>query len=170
MSRLFLSAATLGVALSVAACDADGPHERAAETLIPDNEGAVSVPTSPATGVRLAVAVSSPHGRYLADSQGRPLYVRVNAADQPCDGDCAEQWLPLLANQPPAAAGEPAVREDLIGTTIRGDGTMQVTYADRPLFYRDEEYGVENLETTVTDAFGTWSLILPEGLPIEQGR
>jgi len=48
-----------------------------------------------------------------------------------CTGDCAATWPPLIAEAPTAGEG---VDEALLGTTIRDDGEVQVTYDGHPLY------------------------------------
>ena len=93
---------------------------------------------TPSTAAETAATVDLPTvslGQIPADAQGRTLY--LFEAEQPgksnCEGPCATAWPPLLSTgAPQAAMGASA---SLIGTTTRGDGTTQVTYAGHPLYY-----------------------------------
>lgn len=73
-------------------------------------------------------------GEVLVDGEGMTLY--MFDADDPgtsnCYDDCAEAWPPLESDDPVAGDG---VDEGLLGTTERDDGSIQVTYADMPLYY-----------------------------------
>ncbi|HXW80218.1 MAG TPA: hypothetical protein VEJ84_12010 [Acidimicrobiales bacterium] len=54
-----------------------------------------------------------------------------------CSGRCAIVWLPVLTTGAPKAAGAVAAKE--LGTLRRGDGTVQVTYAGKPLYVYSAE-------------------------------
>jgi len=60
-----------------------------------------------------------------------------------CAGECAGIWPPVPADDPVAAEGVDAA---LLGSLQRDDGTEQLTYAGRPLYYyaQDAEPGDTN--------------------------
>ena len=124
-----------------------------------------AVPTTPATGVRLAAVETPEFGRYLTDSEGRPLYVLSadSTMTSTCVELCAQEWPPVPARQPPAEAGGPGVDAGLIGSTLRQDGRLQVTYAGRPLYYRNAPAVSTSVQPFFTDQWGQWSLIRPSG-------
>jgi predicted lipoprotein with Yx(FWY)xxD motif len=78
---------------------------------------------------------SSAYGRILFDSRGRALYAftRDPRGRSDCSGACAAAWPPYIARGRLRAAGP--VERSLLGTTRREDGSRQVTYAGRPLYY-----------------------------------
>lgn len=80
------------------------------------------------------LADSETHGQYLAGQGGLTLYVFTK--DTPgvsnCSGACLDKWPPLLANGNPVP---PVGLKGALGTMIRADGTMQVTYNGLPLYY-----------------------------------
>ena len=76
-------------------------------------------------------------GTYLVDGAGMTLYYftrDVFAGQTVCYGGCAAAWPPLLV-----AEGQTATAGDgvagVIASTPRTDGTLQVTYDGRPLYY-----------------------------------
>ena len=77
---------------------------------------------------------SSNYGQVLFDGRGYVLYAFTHDAKGKslCAGACAAAWPPFLAKAPRAGAG---VKRSLLGTTHRADGSVQVTYAGRPLYY-----------------------------------
>ncbi|HZR91678.1 MAG TPA: hypothetical protein VFA44_04630 [Gaiellaceae bacterium] len=87
-------------------------------------------------GTRPTVAVArSDYGPILFDGRGFALYAftRDPARRSVCSGACAKAWPPYLARgQMKAGAGTKA---SLLATTRPPDGTRQVTYAGRPLYY-----------------------------------
>jgi predicted lipoprotein with Yx(FWY)xxD motif len=78
---------------------------------------------------------SSAFGRILFDSRGRALYAFTRDARgrSECHGACAAAWPPYVARGRLRAGG--SIERSLLRTTRRSDGTRQVTYAGRPLYY-----------------------------------
>lgn len=81
-------------------------------------------------------------GKVVTDNAGYAQY--IFSRDRPkrkrssrCYGQCARDWPPLLTVRKPKARG--AAKQRLIGTTKRRDGTKQVTYRGRPLYYYAHE-------------------------------
>ncbi len=128
----------LAAALLAAACGDDD-----------DGGGSAATPTSNATGAATPIAASTPAaaaatvrtathptlGTILADGQGRALYMfrRDDGSTSNCYDNCATIWPPFLLPTG-APAGGPGVTGRL-GTTDRRDGTKQVTYDGKPLYY-----------------------------------
>lgn len=103
-------------------------------------------------------------GTILTDSDGRTLY--TFAKDEPdkslCNGKCAQLWPPFaVKGDPTLAAGIPGG----VGITVRKDGSSQVSYNGKPLYYfsGDKAPGDTNGEgiggvwfvVHPTNAFGT---------------
>jgi predicted lipoprotein with Yx(FWY)xxD motif len=77
----------------------------------------------------------SQDGSFLADTQGRSLYLfeKDEDGESYCTGACAAVWPPLETNaRPRGAAGVSAAA---LGTITREDGDTQVTYHGHPLYY-----------------------------------
>ena len=89
------------------------------------------------------IANTAMFGPILTDSSGLTLYTWV--LDQPsvsnCYDSCANFWPPALVD---GAAVAPAGLPGKLGTTVRTDGTTQLTYDGRPLYryVRDTEPGM----------------------------
>lgn len=110
-----------------------------------------------------AVQIQLSHAGFVVDGRDRSLYVFMS--DTPntstCEGQCAQNWPPLLTTgKPTIGAG---ITERLVGTTTRRDGSMQVTYAGRPLYYfaRDQTPGNANGQ----GVGGVWFLVQANGEP-----
>ena len=88
----------------------------------------------PAGPTTVAVA-ARPLGNILVDASGYTVYVffRDTGGQSACYGRCATFWPPVLTNGAPVAAN--GAQQWLLGTTARTDGTTQVTYGGRPLYY-----------------------------------
>jgi len=72
---------------------------------------------------------SSSYGPIVFDGRGFVLYAFTADARgrSRCAGDCAKAWPPYVVKSAP--------RGRLLGTARRSDGSLQVTYAGRPLYY-----------------------------------
>jgi predicted lipoprotein with Yx(FWY)xxD motif len=73
-------------------------------------------------------------GNVLATSSGMTLYLfkADKGKTSVCYGVCATYWPPLLMKGKLSAG--PGVKAKLLGTTMRKNGTHQVTYAGHPLY------------------------------------
>jgi predicted lipoprotein with Yx(FWY)xxD motif len=80
---------------------------------------------------------SSDLGTYLVGQDGRTLYYftrDVTPGRSTCVGGCATLWPPLVVSDPSQLAAGDGVSGTL-ATFTRDDGTLQVTYRGRPLYY-----------------------------------
>lgn len=129
----------------------------------------------PEEQARMTVEDGAGHGSYLADADGRALYMftvdrKGDMADvqakSNCADACADAWPPLRSTIAPVA-GDGADPE-LLDVIEREGGTRQVTYNGWPLYYfvQDSELG----EITSQDKHGfggEWYLVSPDGEPVE---
>jgi predicted lipoprotein with Yx(FWY)xxD motif len=128
MRKAFARAALLA-ALMVVAAACGGDDE-------PSGTAAPAAPTTTAaqetSGATVAVA-SSKLGDILVDADGRTLYAFTkDKGDQSvCSGECAANW-PALTGTATAGTGAQAA---LLSTAMQANGTSQVTYGGRPLYY-----------------------------------
>jgi predicted lipoprotein with Yx(FWY)xxD motif len=124
---------------------------------------------APSVGERSSTitAHASQYGTILYDGRGFVLYVftRDTRGHSTCTGACARAWPPFLARGRPAAAKGAAAK--LLGTIRRGDGTLQVAYAGRPLYYYvgDRAPG-QILCQDVVEYGGRWLVVRPSGKPV----
>ena len=118
----------------------------------------------------LTVQNSAEHGAYIADAEGRALYLfeadtqGQGGADamSTCKDDCAAAWPPLTSVGPMQASE--GISGDLIGTIQREDGTTQVTYNGWPLYYyvKDQAQG-DTTGHDIEDFGAEWYLLTPQG-------
>lgn len=115
---------------------------------------------------RLTVQKST-YGPILFDANGQVVYAfqRDERNRSRCTSEeCVTAWPPVLTNQPPSAgAGVTASR---LGTTRRADGTLQVTYAGRPLYFYEHEAPGEVKCHNVDIHGGLWWVVAPNGKPV----
>jgi len=100
-------------------------------------------------------------GQIVTDDEGKVLYLYTKDTKDTsnCYDKCATAWPPLLTTGAPKAGdGADAA---LLGTTVRKDGTTQVTYAGWPLYYfvKDQKAG----DATGQDVGGVWYVLSPMG-------
>ncbi|MER5624751.1 hypothetical protein ABT061_27330 [Streptosporangium sp. NPDC002544] len=169
--RKLLHAGVLALGVFAAGCGAgDGS---ATEPMVANQVNAS--PTSPGTpassspsapsGTRAEVRLGDTKiGKVLVGEGGRTLYLfeKDKGGKSSCSGPCAQAWPPYLTNGKPKAGK--GVKEQLLGTTKRDDGTTQVTYNHYPLYYfiKDTKAG----ETTGQDlnSFGAdWYAVGADG-------
>jgi predicted lipoprotein with Yx(FWY)xxD motif len=110
-------------------------------------------------------AHSSAYGTILFDGRGFVLYAFTRdgiGGPSRCSGACAKAWPPFIVTRKPKAAKGGVAK--LLGTVRRADGTLQATYAGRPLYYYvgDRSAG-QILCQDVTEYGGRWLVVRPSG-------
>jgi predicted lipoprotein with Yx(FWY)xxD motif len=107
--------------------------------------------------------VRSQFGRILADSRGQALYSfsRERGRTSRCYGACAQAWPPVAARSRPSAGR--GARAALIGTTVRRNGTRQLTYAGRPVYLYVGDSPGRVLCHDVSEFGGVWRVIRADG-------
>lgn len=106
----------------------------------------------------VSVANNPELGTILTAPNGFTLYTYAN--DEPswsnCVDECAEAWPPFTAEVEGAVIAPAALQEDF-GTTLRADGTFQITFQGQPLylFGGDDTPGLVN----GNGAGGVWSVV-----------
>ncbi len=137
-----------------------GAYGAAPKTSAPAASGAVAIKT----------AKGEP-GTFLVDSSGRSLYLfeADKSSTSTCNGACAAAWPPLTTTGAPTAGT--GVKANLLGTTKRDDGKMEVTYNGHPLYYFAGDSGPGQTNGQGVDGFGAeWYVVSPEGKTAEGGE
>ena len=130
---------------------------------------ATPAPSASASAVPSSITVMTTTGslgEYLVDSQGMSLYVFLadTQGQSNCSGSCAQAWPPFTVPSGMSVQGSGDVQNSMLGTIQRSDGSTQVTYAGRPLYYfsGDTAAGMTNGEGL--NQFGAlWYLVKPDG-------
>ena len=124
----------------------------------------VSPPTTKDGRAATIGAVNEGLGKILVNSQGRTLYLfqKDSGTTSECTGACAANWPPLRAKGSPAIGS--GANAALLASTMRSDGSRQITYNNHPLytFVKDTKAGDTNGEG-LTAFGGTWYAISPAG-------
>ena len=172
MRRLLAIGAIL-VPLSVAACGDDDEESAAqAPTTVTETpaDNAEQRGGGKSTGGSKAapkgteiVAAKSQFGSILFGPDERAIYLfdKETTSRSECYGACAEAWPPVLTDGDPQA-GE-GIEAGLLGTTERDDGSTQVTYDGRPLYYYVDDPPGEVLCHGVSEFGGLWLVLEPGG-------
>jgi len=149
--RFGLQSVGLGVAVAVAAA-------------------VIAVGASAASGGATTLSVrGSDYGSVLFGPGGRAVYMYGpdRGSKSRCYGTCARSWHPLLTKGKPVAGS--GVKTNLLGTTTRKDGSVQVTYNGHPLYFDNMtgesnavgEIGCQHLNVNG----GIWLIMKPNGQP-----
>lgn len=115
---------------------------------------------------KLIKAVGSEYGQVVADAKGEAFYVfgKESSAKSRCYGACARAWPPVLTRGKPRAGK--GAKANLLGTTKRADGKLQVTYDGQPLYYYIDDTPGNILCQNVSEFGGLWLVVSPGGAPV----
>jgi predicted lipoprotein with Yx(FWY)xxD motif len=93
-------------------------------------------------------------GNVLATNSGRTLYLFMKDKNNmsACYGHCATFWPPLMKKGKVSAAA--GVKAKLLGTTMRKNGKLQVTYKGHPLYLFKLDHGAGQVAGQRQDFFG----------------
>jgi predicted lipoprotein with Yx(FWY)xxD motif len=164
-----ITIALVAAALGFAGCGGDGDSDDGGAAA---TEAATTQSTTEAQGDRSGVtigagttikAASSEYGEILFDGSDQAIYLfdKEQSPKSECYGACAEAWPPVTTEAAPQAGA--GTKASLLGTTIRDDGTTQVTYAARPLYYYVDDPKGEVLCHNVEEFGGLWLVVAPSG-------
>jgi predicted lipoprotein with Yx(FWY)xxD motif len=116
------------------------------------------------TVARLTVR-STVYGKALFGPSGKVLYVfgADRRSTSHCYGVCATAWPPLTTKGAPIAG--PGVHANLLGTSKRKNGKLQVTYNHHPLYYYSADKVGKVMCQHANMHGGLWLIIKPNGQP-----
>ena len=108
---------------------------------------------------------STEYGKALFGPSGNVLYVfdADRGSTSRCYGVCATAWPPLLTRGRPIAG--PGMKSKLLGTTVRRNGSLQVTYDGHPLYYYSADKVGKVMCQHANTHGGLWLIIKPNGQP-----
>jgi predicted lipoprotein with Yx(FWY)xxD motif len=129
--------------------------------------GALTLATAPMAAEQAgatATVHSSRYGKVLFDGRGFVLYAFTKDPRglSLCRGACAKAWPPYVIRG--ALRAGPGVTRSLLATIRRPNGSRQVTYGGRPLYYYvgDTKAG-QILCQNVREFGGLWLVVRPTG-------
>ena len=105
----------------------------------------------------------SDFGDMLFDAREQAIYIfeKDPKGESACYDECAEAWPPVFTDGDPVAGK--GVDAELLGTTERRDGRLQVTYAGQPLYFYAHEGPGQVLCHNVDLNGGLWWVVGPDG-------
>jgi predicted lipoprotein with Yx(FWY)xxD motif len=148
----------LGIAGLTAACSPYAGTSPAASTAaMPGATGTGAVVSQATTGL----------GTILVDRTGRTVYDFANdtGSRSTCNGGCAQEWRPVAAPAPvpPSVPGVSA----RLGSTVRTDGSRQLTVAGHPVYTFEGDSGPGQTNGAgITLNGGLWTAVSTTGSPV----
>jgi predicted lipoprotein with Yx(FWY)xxD motif len=123
------------------------------------------------SGPETIKTASTDVGTILVDGEGKTLYLfeRDTGPSSTCSGGCLGEWPAVTTDGAPQAGG--GVTASMLGTSKRGDGTVQVTYANHPLYYFSGDASPGQTNGQGLDDFGAeWYVLGADGRKLEGGE
>ncbi len=155
-------------ALAAAGCGSDDDASTARPQRSTDaatramQDAATSTAKGERPGTRV-IARPSRFGTMLFDARRQAIYIfeRDRKGRTVCYGECAKAWPPVVTRGKPVAGA--GVEAALLGTVERRDGSLQVTYAGKPLYFYAHEDPGQVLCHDVNLNGGFWWAVGPNG-------
>ena len=132
---------------------------------------ASSSPAATAPAGALGTAHSTSLGRYLADANGRSVYVFMKDKKNvsTCADACAAAWPPFAASS--AVSTDSSMKSAMVGTITRSDNRSQTSYNGMPLYYYEDDKQPGDIEGQGKNEFGgLWYVVSPSGQKITKKK
>lgn len=114
------------------------------------------------SNVALGLNSNKTLGNYLIAYNGMTLYLytKDTGKDSTCYDQCAVNWPPYIVGPEDNVKNvKEGVSDKKVGTTIRTDGKIQVTYDGHPLyFWKDDK---QSGDTSGQEVGGVWFVVKP---------
>lgn len=157
----------VGAALAVAVAGC-GSSKKSTSTSASSASTATTASSTKPAGTALAVRKVS-FGTVLVGPNGHTVYLfeKDKGTKSACTGACTGEWSPLTTSgtpQPPSGGSA-----SMVGTTMRPDGTTQVTYGGHPLYFYADDKRPGQTEGEAKNEFGAeWYAVGVSGKKVEQ--
>ena len=127
----------------------------AALSAVAFSPGTAGAQTSPRTASEISTAKNAKFGTLLVAAQDTVYTLKPSKTA--CTAKCLKVWPPveLPAGMTAATAGT-GVDAAKLGTKALADGTMQVTYSGKPLYWFFKDKAPGQVKGNVTDKWGKW--------------
>jgi predicted lipoprotein with Yx(FWY)xxD motif len=169
MSRRNLALVLLVVPVLIAAGCGGSSGGGSSSSTTSTQSAAKTSSASKAGGATVAVRKTD-LGTILVNSSGRTLYLfeKDKGTKSTCSGACAAAWPPLTTTSTPKPAT--GVTAGKLGTSMRSDGTKEVTYNGHPLYTYAGDSSPGQTSGQALDQFGAeWYVLSPKGSKVEKG-
>jgi predicted lipoprotein with Yx(FWY)xxD motif len=124
----------------------------------PDAAGAA---TSEATATTISTAQNPKLGTVLvAGDNGTAIYT-LKPSKTACTGKCLKVWPPVVL--PPgvmSATAGPGVDASKLGTVTDAAGSLQITYAGKPLYWFVKDKTSGQVKGNIKDKWGKWAAVV----------
>jgi predicted lipoprotein with Yx(FWY)xxD motif len=165
--HLQLAGCAVGVLLA-SACGSGASGNQKSPTPDASATASASDPTVNPAGPAGITTAQNSLGTILTDMHGRAVYLfeADKGPTSTCTGECAQAWPPLTTTGTPKASG--GVTASLLGTTMRADGTREVTYAGHPLYTFAGDTQAGQTAGEGSNGFGAlWWIVTPGGKALQ---
>jgi predicted lipoprotein with Yx(FWY)xxD motif len=127
----------------------------AALSAVAFSPGTAGAQTSPRTASEISTAKNAKFGTLLVAAQDTVYTLKPSKTA--CTAKCLKVWPPveLPAGMTAATAGT-GVDAAKLGTKALADGTMQVTYSGKPLYWFFKDKAPGQVKGNITDKWGKW--------------
>jgi predicted lipoprotein with Yx(FWY)xxD motif len=159
----YLPSGLVIAALALSACGGDDGGSSSSGSATTTSDGTSAQAAS-------VVVEKTDLGSILADGKDRTLYLflKDTGTTSECNDACAAAWPPLVASGTPTAGS--GAEASLVGTTMRSDGTSQVTYNGHPVYRYSGDQKPGDTAGEGLDAFGAeWYVLSPAGDQVTGG-
>jgi predicted lipoprotein with Yx(FWY)xxD motif len=121
--------------------------------------GSAGAATAPRTANEVATAKDAKFGTILVAEDNTVYTLKPSKAA--CTAKCLKAWPPVVlpAGMTAATAG-PGVDAAKLGAKARTDGTMQVTYNGKALYWFFKDKAPGQVKGNVTDKWGKWLAVV----------
>lgn len=115
----------------------------------------------------VAVTKDATLGSILVNTKDRTVYrfLDDHGKTSACTGACAKEWPPVVVAKHASPVAGSGVLATKLGTTMRADGTVQVTYAGYPLYLYAGDTG--SAQTHGQGVGEVWFVLAPSGATIK---
>ncbi|HEY2571002.1 MAG TPA: hypothetical protein VGI27_05995 [Solirubrobacteraceae bacterium] len=144
-----------------------------AATSLQSTTASTSTAASTTAAAGSGVAIEAKHSKLGTILAAGPKHKTVylfeadKGSASACEGACTKAWPPVTTEGQPSAVGG-AVSADL-GTTMRSDGTKQVTYKGHPIYFFEKDGDAGDAYGEGAKAFGAgWYVLKPNGSKIDK--
>lgn len=166
--RALLGLTATTVVLAGCIGDDEGGEPSPTPTSTPTPEETPTPTPTPGSEVTVMVADHPELGEILVDADGMTLYQfdadTQGANESTCYDDCAQNWPPLIVDDPEPTAGDGVTAP--LTTFERNDGSLQVAADGWPLYYwvGDEDPG----DTNGQGVQEVWWVLRPDGTVVRE--